>query len=186
LPTVSGGTTSIDQVANGEPGGGLFSAALTFGGDFNSKAWAFSPYGQVIYSRMDFDAYEENLQAGPGIGLGLAVEERQITSLTGILGARLSYTYSASWGVFAPLASVEFDHEFKSDAEAITARFLYDPTQTPFSVAGAPIDSSYMRLGLGLTMVFTHGKSGFLLFQRLLAREGQSQDNLSLGVRIEF
>ena len=34
--------------------------------------------------------------------------------------------------------------------------------------------------------VFTHGKSGFILFQHMLARTGQSQDNLSLGLRIEF
>ena len=172
--------------ANGQPGGGLFSTAFTFGGDFHSKAWGFSPYGQMIYSRMSFAAYQETLQDGPGNGLGLAVDARTITSLTGILGARLSFTRSANWGVFAPIASLELDHEFKSDQKAITARFIYDPTQTPFSVAGAPIDSSYVRLGLGMTMVFTHGKSGFFLFQHMLARSGQSQDNLSLGLRIEF
>ena len=186
LPLPGGGSSSIDQVASGDPDGSLFSAAMTFGGDFHHQAWAFSPYGQLIYSRVDFDAYEESMRAGPGSGLALAVEERRITSMAGILGTRVSYNHSTTWGVFAPTASLEWNHEFRDDPTATNARFLYDPTQTTFSVAGADLDSDYLRLGVGMTLVFGRGRSGFLFYQRTLAREGQSQDDLSLGLRIEF
>jgi len=169
-----------------EPRDTALAIAKTFGGDFHHQAWAFSPYGQLIYSRVDFDAYDESMQTGPGSGLALSVEERRITSLAGILGTRISYNHSTDWGVFAPTASLEWNHEFRDDPTATIARFLYDPTQTPFSVAGESLDSDYLRLGLGMTLVFGHGRSGFVFYQRTLDREGQSQDDLSLGLRIEF
>jgi outer membrane autotransporter protein len=186
LPLPGGGSTSIDQLATGEPDADLFSTALTFGGDFHRQAWGFSPYGQLIYSRVEFDAYEERMRTGPGFGLGLAVDARRISALTGILGTRVSYTHSTDWGVVAPTASLEWNHEFRDDPSAATARFIYDPTQTPFSVSGQALDSDYLRLGLGMTLVFTHGRSGFFFWQHTLSREGQSQDDLSLGLRIEF
>ena len=186
LPTPGGGSTSINQVATGRPDGDLFSAALTFGGDFHKDAWAFSPYGQVVYSRMGFDAYEESLRAGPGSGLGLAVESRDITALTGILGARVMLNHSADWGVFTPTASLEWNHEFKDDPEAISARLIYDPTHTLFNISGERMDSDYLRLGIGMSLVLTRGRSGFFLFQHMVARDGQSQDDLSLGIRVEF
>ncbi len=186
LPLPGGGSANVNQVASGKPDGTLFSTALTFGGDFHKQAWGFSPYGQLIYSRVEFDAYEESLRAGPGMGLGLAVDSRDITGLTGVLGTRISYTHSAEWGVFAPTASLEWNHEFHGDTSATTAHLLHDPTRTPFSVSGQDQDSDYLRLGVGMTLLFAHGRSGFFLYQRTLAREGQSQDDLALGIRIEF
>ena len=44
LPVPGGGTTSIHQLAAGHPGGNLFSAAMTFGGDFYKQEWNLSPY----------------------------------------------------------------------------------------------------------------------------------------------
>lgn len=186
LPTPGGGTTSINQLATGKPDGDLFSTALTFGGDFHKGAFGFSPYGQLVYSRMGFDAYSETLRSGPGSGLGLAVESRDIRALTGILGARMTMTHSADWGVFAPTASFEWNHEFKDDPDAIAARLIYDPTNTLISITGEPMDSDYLRIGIGMSLVLTRGRSGFLMYQHMVARDGQSQDNLSLGLRIEF
>ncbi len=186
LPVPGGGTTSIHQVATGHPDGSLFSAALTFGGDFHRNAWNFSPYAQLVSSKMDFNAYTERLQAGPGNGLGLSVNARTVDSLSSVLGAKVSWTRSADWGVFIPTASLEWQHEFKSDLSAITARFANDPTQTPFSLTGAPLDNSFFRLGLGMSFVLAHGRSGFILYEHMLGREGMSQDNLGIGFRIEF
>jgi len=185
LPSATGLVT-IDQLATGRPDGTLVSAALTFGGDFHRQAWGFSPYGQAVYSRMEFDSYEEAMLDGPGSGLGLAVDARQVTALTGIVGSRLTWTRSADWGVFVPTLSAEWNHEFRSDLDSISARFIYDPTQTKITLEGAPIDTDYFRFGIGMSLVLKHGRSGFFLFQRMVDRKGQSQDNLSLGIRIEF
>jgi outer membrane autotransporter protein len=88
--------------------------------------------------------------------------------------------------VFAPTASLEWNHEFRDDATSTTARLIHDPTQTPFSVAGQDLDSDYFRLGVGMTFLLTRGRSGFFLYQRTLSREGQSQYDFALGIRIEF
>ncbi|MEO8160389.1 MAG: autotransporter domain-containing protein, partial [Arenimonas sp.] len=186
LPLPGGGSTSIDQLAVGTPDGRLVSAALTFGGDFHHQAWNLSPYGQVLYSRLDFDAYEEDLRSGPGNGLGLAVDSRKVTALTGVLGARLSYSASMDWGVLVPTASLEWNHEFRDDLNAVSAHFIFDPTKTTFSIPGNATDANYLRMSLGLSLVMSHGRSAFALYDRMLGRDGQSQENLSIGIRIEF
>ena len=186
LPVPGGGTTSIHQIANGQPNGDLFSAALTFGGDFHKQEWNFSPYLQVISSRMGFDAYQEKLQPGPGSGLGLSVDARTVTTLSSVLGTKVSWTHSVDWGVFIPTASFEWQHEYKSDLQAITARFANDPTQTSFSLTGVPLDNSFFRVGAGFSVVLAHGRSGFVLYEHMLGRSGMTQDNLGLGIRIEF
>jgi uncharacterized protein with beta-barrel porin domain len=186
LPTLDGGTTSIDQLATGHPGGSLFSAALTFGGDFHKNAWNFSPYAQLISSHMGFDGYQETLQAGLGEGLGLSVDSRSINTFSSVLGTKVSYTDSTSWGVLIPTASLEWQHEFDSDSNAITARFINDPTQTPFSLLGNPLENSFVRFGLGTSFVMSHGRSGFILYEHTFGQDGIRQDNLGLGIRIEF
>ncbi|MEO7477871.1 MAG: autotransporter domain-containing protein, partial [Lysobacteraceae bacterium] len=186
LPVPGGGTTSVHQIASGQPGGNLFSAALTFGGDFHKQEWNFSPYVQVVSSRMSFDSYQEKLLAGPGSGLGLSVDARTVNTLSSVLGTKVSWTHSVDWGVFIPTASLEWQHEYKSDLQAITARFTNDPTQTSFSLNGVPLDNSFFRLGLGFSVVLSRGRSGFVLFEHMLGRNGMTQDNLGLGIRIEF
>jgi outer membrane autotransporter protein len=186
LPTLDGGTTSIDQLATGHPGGSLFSAALTFGGDYHKNAWNFSPYAQLIASHMGFDGYDETMQAGLGDGLGLSVDSRSINTFSSVLGTKVSYTNSTSWGVLIPTASLEWQHEFDSDSNEITAHFINDPTQTPFSLLGNPLENSFVRFGLGTSFVMSHGRSGFILYEHTFGQDGIRQDNLGLGIRIEF
>jgi uncharacterized protein with beta-barrel porin domain len=182
----SGGGTTINQIATAHPGGSLFSAALTFGGDFHKDAWSFSPYAQLISSRMDFDGYQESTLAGPGNGLGLTVDARTVNSFDSVLGTKISYANSTSWGVFIPTASLEWQHEFNSDEQAVTAHFTNDPLQTPFSVFGDPLQNSFIRFGLGASFVMSQGRSGFILYEHTFGQDGVRQDNLGFGIRIEF
>ncbi len=186
LPLPGGTSIIVNQTATAHPGGKFEEAAVTFGGDFHKDAWNFSPYGQAIWSRIGFDAYQETLQNGPGSGLGLAVDSRSVTGLTSILGARVSWSHSTSWGVLLPNASLEWNHDFKSDPQAITAQFIYDPSHTPIHITGDATDSNWFRLGLGLSGVFAQGRSAFILYERTLQRSGLSQYNVSVGLRLEF
>jgi outer membrane autotransporter protein len=150
-------------------------------------AWQIGVYGRLLYSRLNFDAFSEHLTGtASGSGLGLRVDSRDVTSLSSVLGGKVDYTYSTNWGVLMPHAQLEWQKEYKSDPEAFTAFLLNDPTNTPITVVGDSIDSSYFKLGLGLSMVMTKGRSGFFLYERTLARDGITQNNLSLGFRIEF
>ncbi len=96
------------------------------------------------------------------------------------------YTHSADWGVVVPLVQVELQNEHKSDPELFRAFLIDDPTGTPILVTGEPLDSSFFRVGVGLSLVLTRGRSGFVLYEKMLARDGMEFDNLTLGFRMEF
>jgi uncharacterized protein YhjY with autotransporter beta-barrel domain/5-hydroxyisourate hydrolase-like protein (transthyretin family) len=186
LPLPGGGTVDIDQTATGRPSGNLFETSFTFGGDFHKNAWSFGPYARLTHTHLGFDGYTETMESGPGSGLALVVDSRDVTAFTGVLGGKLAYTHSADWGVFVPTASLEWEREFKDDLQELTARFLHDPTGTPMVVTNDPLDNQYFRVGLGMSLVLKHGRSGFVLYERMVGRDGMEQENLSLGVRVEF
>jgi outer membrane autotransporter protein len=187
LPLAGGGSTSIDQTAVADASGDLFATAFTFGRDFNRGAFGIGPYGRLMYTRLGFDEIrEQTLGSGPGSGLGLHIESRDLTSLASVLGTKFTWTRSTNWGVLMPHLQLEWEHEFRDDPQAMEARFLNDPTATPMLVTGDPLDTDYFRLGLGLSMVLTGGRSGFFYYERLAGRDGESQWNLALGLRMEF
>ncbi|HMB57873.1 MAG TPA: autotransporter domain-containing protein [Arenimonas sp.] len=182
-----GTTTVVNQFSNANSGGTSLSLAASFGRDFNKGAWGFGPYARGMYTRQTFDSMTEQLLPGlPGSGLALVVDTRNVTSLSSVVGGKLTFAHSASWGVLIPHLQLEWQHEFKSDPAAVEAHFLYDPTSTPFTIHGDRTDTDFYRIGLGLSMVLTHGRSGFFYYEKLVGKDGVSQDNLALGLRIEF
>lgn len=186
LPLPGGGTQNIDQLAKASSGGDLLSMAVTFGRDFNRGAWGMGPYGRVLFTRVDFDSFRERLQPGAGSGLGLQIEQRELESLASVLGGKLTYTHSTNWGVLMPHLQLEWEHEFRDDPQALEARFLNDPTGTPILLRGDELDTDYFRIGLGMSMVLTKGRSGYFYYERLMGKDRTSQYNLALGFRMEF
>jgi uncharacterized protein YhjY with autotransporter beta-barrel domain len=181
-----GAITQVDQVARASTGGDQWLASISGGRDFQKGAWSFGPYLRASLQRVEFDSYEEDLEAGPGSGLGLAVESRELKSMTGVLGGKVSYAMSRDWGILLPYAQIEWEHEFKDDPQQVATRFLYDPTGTIIRLEGSERDTDYFNIGIGLSAVFAGGRSGFLYYERTAGAEGLSQDSLSLGLRIEF
>ncbi|MBK8285439.1 MAG: autotransporter domain-containing protein [Ahniella sp.] len=186
LPRAGGGISTVDQTARSSSDGDMLSLSATIGRDFQRDAWSFGPYGRLTWSRFGFDEAVETLQSQSGAGLGMIIDTRDVTSILGVVGGRVSFTHSTNWGILMPNLSLEWEHEFKDDPGVIEARFINDPTGTPIVVSGESYDSDFMRLGLGLSMVFANGKSGFVLYERSLGRSDFSEDNLNLGLRIEF
>lgn len=177
----------VDQTAAANSDGTNASATVTFGRDFNRGGWTFGVYGRAAYNRMAFDEFEEQVDASlNGNGLALRVESRTVTGFTSTLGGKASFAYSASWGVLVPQLEVEWVKEYGSDAEAFRGFFVDDPTATPILVLGDDLDSSYLRAALGLSMVLGHGRSGFLTYERIVARTGIAQQGATLGMRWEF
>jgi outer membrane autotransporter protein len=125
-------------------------------------------------------------EAIPGFGFALALDTRDVTSLTSTLGGKLTYAHSTSWGVLIPHLQVEWQHEYQADPAEVEARFLYDPTGTPFTIHGDPIDEDFFRLGLGMSFIMAKGRSGFFYYEHLIGRERFSQNNLAIGIRLEF
>lgn len=183
-----GATQTVDQLATASPDGTQIQFAASVGRDFSRGEWSFGPYARATLTRVDFDGYTERMSnpTAAGGGLALAVGSRELESLEGVLGGKLTYTLSTSWGVLVPHAQVEYLHEFEDDPESIVARFVNDPTNTAILVPQAEVDTGYFNLGLGLSGVFANGRSAFVYYERRAGQSGYSQDSLALGVRIEF
>ncbi len=81
---------------------------------------------------------------------------------------------------------IEWKREFKDDPQTIQASFIYVPTGMAISVTGDPLDKSYFRIGLGLSMILSKGRSGFIYYEKMLGRDRLDQDTLSMGLRMEF
>lgn len=188
IDAIGGGRTRVDQIATASPGGDRRAFSIALGRDFNHGAWSFGPYLRATYSKLDFDGYTEAMSnpTAPGGGLALAVSARELKSLEAVLGARLGYALSTSWGVLLPSAQVEWAREFEDDPALLATRFAHDPTGTPILVAGERIDNDYFNLGVGLSGVFANGRSAYLQYERVAGQERMSSDSLAIGVRIEF
>lgn len=188
IPGLSGGTTAISQIATGAPDSDQQSLALSFGRDFNRGALSFGPYLRGTYTRLDFDGYIERMSnpTGPGSGLALAVENRSLTSMQAVLGGKMSYAVSTSWGVLMPSLQIEYVKELKDDTDGLVTRFAFDPTNTSILIDGDEIDTDYLNIGLGLSGVFANGRSGYVYYEHVAGRDRTSQDSLAIGIRIEF
>ncbi|MBS0456156.1 MAG: autotransporter domain-containing protein [Proteobacteria bacterium] len=187
LPLPGGGNAVVNQAALSSSGGNDFAASATFGRDFHYQALAYGVYGKLQYDRTTFDAFSENTNvAMPGSGLALRVGSHSTTSFASVLGAKMDYNVSTSWGVWVPHAELEWQHEYRTDPGAFTAYFLDDPTNTPILIRSDKTDSNFFRFGTGMSFVFTQGRSAFLLYNRTFGRTGISAYNVSLGFRLEF
>lgn len=179
--------STVNQTATADSDGTDFGATVTFGRDWAKQAWNYGVYGRAAYNRLQFDAFEEEVDPLlNGNGLALRIDSRSVTGLSTTIGGKMSYAHSASWGVLLPQVELEWLHDFRSDAEAFRGFFVDDPTGTPILVLGDDLDSDYFRLGLGLSMVLTEGRSGFINYERILGRSGISQEMITLGYRMEF
>ena len=181
------GATTVNQTATSSSGGNTLAGALTFGRDFNKGPWSFGPYFRGMYAHTSFDGYQETLvSSSTGSGLGLAVQSRSLKSLSTVLGAKVNYASSQSWGVLSPHAEIEWEHEYENNPDTVNARFLADPTSTMFTIKGDPVDTNFFRMGLGVSFTLPKGKSGFVYYEKTLGITGLTQDNISLGFRMEF
>ena len=187
LPLPGGGSTTVNQQAKASAGGNDSAATLTFGRDFQKQAWSFGVYGRGEYSRQTFAGFTEKLDAShSGSGLGLRVESRGTTSIGSVLGGKVTYAHSASWGVVVPHLDLEWQHQYRGNPDTFHVFFVDDPNGTPIAITGTATDSNYFRLGFGSSFVFPKGKSGFVLYEKILGRSGITQDTFSLGFRMEF
>ena len=187
IEALSGGTTSVNQVAKASPDGHQESFELTLGRDFNSGAMQFSPYLRGTWSRLHLDGFTESIDSsGAGFGLATQVDSRSRTNEIGMIGALFSYTSSQDWGVLVPNARLEFNHDFKTDPQVVVSRFVSDPTATEIVVSDPRLDHNFYNVGLGLNGLWPGGKSGYLQYEYVGGLTGGHLSRFEAGLRIEF
>ncbi len=172
---------SFATQVNGDAGGDQYAISLSMGMDFNANKLLMAPYGRLEYIRNGIDAYTES----GGGGLALDVESQDVISRTSTLGGRFSYAASMRWGVLVPTAHAEWVHEYSNSSRDIVARFAQDPNGLTFATpVGAP-DSNYFNWGLGLSATLPAGRSLFISYERVTAKD-LMQYTIYVGGRMEF
>ncbi|MCG7923428.1 MAG: autotransporter domain-containing protein [Candidatus Thiodiazotropha lotti] len=179
---------SADQFGQGDTDGMEYAFNLGAGYEYHRNALTITPYGRLAYTRAEIDAYSEQASNpnAAGVGSMLRIEDQELKSMVLVVGGNLSYNLNLASAVLIPHFRFEWEHEFSDDSRFINARFVSDPTQSRFSIETDEPDRDYFNLGLGLSAVFAHGKTGFLSYETRLSQDNVTLNRVTAGIRIEF
>lgn len=186
--TGDGPAAAYDK-ATGKPGSTQFSASLGGGYDINSGDMTITPYARMDYTKTSIDAYEETL-ATTSEGMALRVAKQEADSLLGSAGVKASKPIRSESGtVFVPQASVELGHEFSNDPRNIEATLVAADGLTgiaPSVVRTSDPDRNHVKLGAGVSAVFSKGRSGFVHLESIQGNDQYSDTAVKFGYRMEF
>ncbi len=147
-----------------------------------ADAWEWQLGGGVDWQRTRIDPYRE----GGGAGFAIAVPGREIVSRRGRADVVLARTVSTAWGVWQPLASLGWRHEYANPSRPLTVRFLQDTAGTPVVFETDDPDSGWGEASLGAAFVFAGGHSAFVEYRQRFGHDFLDERVLALGWRIEL
>ncbi len=176
------GSVTVDQQVGSKPKGSSLGLSLSGGWQTNFGGTGLAVNGTFYYANQTIDGFTET----DGQGYGLRVDGQEINTTRLNIGGMVHHAFSTGSGVITPQLSLTWLHEFATDGQDITARFLADPSATPFHYNTQQRDPDYLQLALGVPVMFTGGFSAFLQYQSVLALENYTANTLTLGARMEF
>ncbi len=169
----TGGPGTVNADTNGFD----FTADLVGGYDFSFGALTVGPRIGIHYKRNELGAFTET-----GTGTLTSYDDQVRDSLTGTVGAQLTYAISTDFGVVVPNVTAEYVREFLDDRETYTA------TQfgTTFSYSGDQPDRNHFNVGGGVVVVLPDGIVPFIAYEAELANYLQETHTVTAGVRLGF
>lgn len=165
-----------------DPDGDQFTASAGAGYDIQREAFSGGPYVRFNYARSEVDGYRES----NGSGLEMRIDDATRTSFTSVLGVRGAYVISTGFGVVVPQLRLEYEHEFRSDRSATTARFIQDSNATSFRVRGNRPDGDRFNAGIGATIQLENGWMPYVDYEILFGDSRLDRQQFLVGVRKEF
>jgi outer membrane autotransporter protein len=177
-----------EQYGLGDTDGIEYAFNISAGYEYRRDAWTLTPYGRFSYTRAEIDAYTEEASNPTATGFGsvLRIEDQDLKSMVLVVGGNFSYSISTANAVLMPQLRFEWEHEFEDDARFINARFVNDPTRSEFAVETDGADKNYFNLGVGLSAVFSQGRTGYLFYETRLDQDDVTLHRINAGLRIEF
>jgi outer membrane autotransporter protein len=173
---------TTDRTANSDTDSNNWTLSIGGGLDLANGSLTYGPYTQLTYQLNEVDGYAESGASG----LNLTVDGQDWESLTSVIGGRIGYTTSQSWGVLMPQANFGWVHEFMNDSEEITAFYSHDPRRNPLVALTDDPDRNYFELGAGVSAVMRGGLQAFFNYQTLLGHQYITDHSFTVGVRGEF
>ncbi len=168
--------------ANADFDGNQYALMFGAGYDVIRGGGILDLYGRVRYVRADIDSYRER----GALGLDLNIDSQKATSFLSILGVNYTRSVSTSWAVLVPQGWFEWAHEFDDGDDEVSGFFSHDPSRVPFALTTDKFDSDYFRLGLGLGAQFGQGRTAFLSYEAAIGLNSYREQNVSLGLRLDF
>lgn len=179
---------SVDQTASSKPDSRTLVASLGGGYSLFEGAWNLTPQARLNYIRNRIDGFTESMsepRAAAG-SMGMSFDNVTYDSLSSDIGVQVSRAFSYGGAILLPQLSLSWVHEFKTDAEKVTARYTNDVNRVPALVVGDELDANYFDLQLGLSAQFTGGRSAYIAYNTYLGLAETTYNSLDLGLRVEF
>ncbi len=142
----------------------------------NLDAW-----GRLNYFNTSIDSYQES----GAEGYNVAINSQTDNQFHSGAGSRVSQPINSQYGLFIPHASIEWIHNYRSNAQAISGYFISDPLATQFSFNADKPDRNYFDFRLGVSMVFPQDIIGFAEFAKRLQQTNYDASFFSIGIRME-
>jgi len=178
----SAGGQFFDRTARGDTDGRQFTGNLGAGYDFKVAGFTLTPVARVEMIYLEIDSYAER----GADGLDLKLKNQHLWSVQSGLGGRVAYAINTGVGVFVPLISLEWRHEFADNKRTVTAKYIHDVTNTFFSLPTDDPDRDYASLGAGLSAHFARGVSAYVHYETALALRHVTNHQFTAGIRIQF
>jgi outer membrane autotransporter protein len=183
------GPPAVDQTATGETRLHDLWTGISVGRPFDWGAFDVTPEGSLNYHEVRLDSFSETMSNpnGPGSGLGLTYGDASIPSLQGRAGLRTAYTWSTSWGVFAPNVHAAFIREFRNYPDTFTVKFENAPAGSTLGsvLQTDPPEGHYTGYGAGLSFQLAHSISGFFDYEELRTLKTIQSHEFSFGIRYQ-
>jgi hypothetical protein len=77
-------------------------------------------------------------------------------------------------------------HEYSAKSRKIEASFVEDASGTIFSAETDDPDRDFLNYGVGLSAVFTNGKTAFIDYERVVGMDDWSTNYITFGFRWEL
>ncbi len=173
---------SIDRTARSTPSGGEFSAMLGSGYDWRAGDFVFGPVASAQYTYVAIDSFTET----GAKSLDLRLDDQDVHSLRGTLGARLAYTWQPTPGVaIIPELRATWQHEFLQDSRTLSAA-LDGGSGPGFNYVTSAPQRDALFVGAGVNFLFGNRWSANAYYNADCASGDFKSQMVSGGVSVKF
>jgi len=178
--TLSG--NNVSRTASSDTNGLQNGISAGGGYEFNDGALSATVFGNINYTNVNIDGFTET----GAQELNLKIQKQNFDSLTSSVGAQLSYTHSARWGIIIPFIGFTWEHEYSGESDTISGAFVDDQYDSSFDISTEKADSNYFTNVQGISFVLPRGVSAYIRMENILGKDFYSISNLSFGGRFEL
>ncbi|MDH5822689.1 putative Ig domain-containing protein [Luteimonas sp. RD2P54] len=174
--------TASGGLVHGARDGSQWFGSLSAGADIRLRdGLQLTPYARLDLSRARLDGYVEQ---GDDL-YALRHGTMDVDTTTGNVGVRLDMRSQTSWGVFAPLLRMEYQHDFQGDTSA-TMGYADLLTGPLYRTTLDGFDRNRVMLGIGAMFGFDSGLSTRIEYRGAVGNGADRDHGLLLNIEKSY